>query len=60
MTHDGELWTVEFGLWNTFQVLGKLRFSNKEEATEDTGSRKGFSRPDPGLELPSEEAAKSS
>ena len=57
MTHDGELWTVEL---DTFQVLGKLRFSNKEEATEDTGSRKGFSRPDPGLELPSEEAAKSS
>ena len=57
MTHDGELWTVEL---DTFQVLGKLTFSNKEEATEDTGSRKGFSRPDPGLELPSEEAAKSS
>ena len=57
MTHDGELWSVEL---DTFPLLGKLRFSNKEEATEDTGSRKGFSRPDPGLELPSEEAAKSS
>ena len=38
---DDEFWTVEFGPWNTFQVLGKLRFSNKEEATEDTGFLKG-------------------